>query len=106
MLVKYVGRKKIVSHDYARKRFSFHSGNNYICDIPLNLFREIMRSFSNDYIPAMEHVIDNAPPTTVDEHSKPVEVKKTYKCFSCGEAFNTSEEVKRHYAALHGKKKK
>lgn len=105
MLVKYVGRKQIVSHDYARKRYTFMKSNNFICDIPMDLYYEIVRTFSRDYVPANEHhkIIKSIPGSErkVEDTSD-----RKFRCISCTESFRTSEEVRKHNLETHQRKPK
>ena len=96
MLIKYIGRKLINSHDWGRKRYSFTPENDHIVDIPITLFNELVKNFANDFIP---HV----PPTKERVTELEIIEKKVYVCFVCHKEFPTSRAMIQHYKIDHHK---
>ena len=102
MKIKYRGRKKIVSHDYCRRRYTF-TQDNPIQDIPEDLFIDLTYTYPKEYIPHDEDSIAEdlslkLAPDYIPELGKDV---REYECLYCTLTFKDADFLRKHYLEMH-----
>lgn len=91
MRVKYVGRRKSVSHDWGRERYSWNENCSYVADIPQELYGDLTRIYLGDYI-----AIADEPEPIIEKV-----VEKVYVCFLCHDEFPSAKAMLSHYKVAH-----